>query len=134
MLKIYKAFFLIGIALITKTTVHAQVTDSIPVSVDVELEQLLNAKTPKQYVIADIKVTGTQSFDAGLITSISGLAVGDKVMLPGADNFSRAIANLWKQNLISNVEIYFDKLVGNNLYIEISITERPRLTNFKYKG
>jgi outer membrane protein insertion porin family len=144
MLKIYKVFFLIGIALITKITVNAQITsdsipitvtpDSIPVSVNVDLEQIFNAKTPKQYVISDIKVTGTQSFDPGLIISISGLAVGDKVMLPGADNFSKAINNLWKQNLISNVEIYFDRLVGNNLYIEISITERPRLTNFKYKG
>lgn len=135
MLKIYKAFFLIGIAIFTRITVNAQVpADSIPVSVDVDLEQIFNAKTPKQYVIADIKVTGTQSFDPGLIISISGLSVGDKVMLPGADNFSKAIANLWKQNLISNVEIYFDKLIGNNLYVEISITERPRLTNFKYKG
>ena len=55
-------------------------------------------------------------------------------MIPGADNFSRAITNLWKQNLISNVEIYFTKLVGKNLSVEISITERPRLSSFKFKG
>ncbi|MEJ7673058.1 MAG: hypothetical protein WKF59_10175 [Chitinophagaceae bacterium] len=91
-------------------------------------------KLPQQYIIANIKVTGTQSFDANLIVSISGLAVGDKVMIPGTDAFSKAINNLWKQNLISNVEIYFTRLVGNSLDIEISITERPRLSNYKFVG
>jgi outer membrane protein insertion porin family len=41
---------------------------------------------------------------------------------------------LWKQNLISNVEIYFTQLVDKNLSIEINITERPRLSNFKFRG
>jgi len=142
MLKIYKAFFLVGIALFTTTIAHAQIpsdtskvsVDTNKVSVNVDLEQIFNSKTPKEYTIAEIKVTGAQSFDPSLITSISGLAVGDKVMIPGADNFSRAITNLWKQNLISNVEIYFTQLVDKNLYVEISITERPRLSSFKFKG
>ena len=135
MLNIYKAFFLFGIALFSKTIAIAQVpSDSTPVSVNVDLEQIFNSKTPKEYTIADIKVVGAQSFDPSLITSISGLAVGDKVMIPGADNFSRAINNLWKQNLISDVEIYFTKLEDKNLYVEISITERPRLSSFKFKG
>ena len=55
-------------------------------------------------------------------------------MIPGTDFFSKAIANLWKQNLISNVEIYFTHLEGKNLSVEIDITERPRLINFKFKG
>ncbi len=133
--KLYKTFCLVVIAFITTQTANAQFSkDTIPVSVDVDLEQILNAKSPKEYTIAAIKVTGTQSFDQNLIVSISGLALGDKVMLPGTDAFSKAINNLWKQNLISNVEIYFTRLIGKNLHIEIAITERPRLANFKFKG
>ncbi|MEP6597229.1 MAG: POTRA domain-containing protein, partial [Ginsengibacter sp.] len=135
MLKIYKAFLLVGIALFSKTIAIAQVPlDTNKVSVNVELEQIFNSKTPKEYTIAEIKVSGAQSFDPNLVISISGLAVGDKVMIPGADNFSKAITNLWKQNLISDVEIYFTKLVDKNLSVEISITERPRLSNFKFTG
>lgn len=135
MLKIYKAFFITSIVLFTNTALQAQIIkDTTPVSVNVELEQIFNNKSPKQYTISDIKVTGTQSFDQNLIVSISGLAVGDKVMIPGTDNFSKAITNLWKQNLISDVEIYFTKLVDKNLSVEISITERPRLSSFKFKG
>src|SRR5437868_1876019 len=132
--KIYRIFFFAALAFLAKTT-NAQIgKDSFPSSVNVELENIFNAKTPQQYTIAAIKVTGTQSFDANLIVSISGLAIGDKVMIPGTDAFSKAINNLWKQNLISNVEIYFTRLIGKNLYVEINLTERPRLSNFKFIG
>jgi outer membrane protein insertion porin family len=134
MSKIYRIFFFVVIVLITKTTSAQIGKDTVPTSVNVELENIFNSKTPKEYTIAAIKVTGTQSFDANLIVSISGLAVGDKVMIPGSDAFSKAINNLWKQNLISNVEIYFTSLIGKNLYVEINITERPRVSNFKFVG
>ena len=133
--KIYKILFLVVVAVTAKTNANSQVVnDSVPVSVNVALENIFNAKSPKEYIISDIKVMGTTSFDPNLIISISGLAVGDKVMIPGGDNFSKAITNLWKQNLVSNVEIYFTNLVGNKLSVEINITDRPSLTNFKFKG
>lgn len=132
--KIYRIFFFVVIVFLTKTTKAQIEKDSVPPSVNVDLENIFNSKTPKEYRIAALKVTGTQSFDANLIVSISGLAVGDKVMVPGADAFSKAINNLWKQNLISNVEIYFTRLIGKDLDVEISITERPRLSNFKFIG
>src|SRR5450432_4890282 len=119
MLRIYRVFLLIGIALFTKITGSAQITQDTPrVSVNVDLEQIFNAKTPKEYIISDIKVTGTKSFDQNLIISISGLAVGDKVNVPGGDNFSKAITNLWKQSLVSDVQIYFTNLSGNKLRSE----------------
>ena len=82
-----------------------------------------------------ITVTGNKSFDPNLFISISGLSVGDKVQIPGTDAFSKAITKFWKQNLIANVEVYFTKLVGNErLYVELAITERPRLADFKFIG
>jgi outer membrane protein insertion porin family len=60
--------------------------------------------------------------------------VGDKVMIPGGDNFSKAIINLWNQHLFSNVQIYFTKLEGNKLFIEIHVSERPALSKFNIIG
>ena len=132
--KIYKILFLVVVIVTAKTNATSQVVnDSVPVSVNVPLENIFNAKSPKQYVISDIKVTGT-TFDPNLIISISGLAVGDKVTIPGGDNFSKAISNLWKQNLVSDVQIYFTDLVDDKLSVEINITDRPSLTTFKFKG
>ncbi len=142
--QIYKISLLIVIAITTKTFVFAQVNndtipakismDTLPTSINPELENIFNAKSPKEYIISAIKVTGSSSFDPNLIISISGLAVGDKVVLPGGDNFAKAINNLWKQNLVSNVEIFLTNLTGKNLSVELHITDRPTLTNFKFKG
>jgi outer membrane protein insertion porin family len=151
---IYKILFLIAISFTARTVVSAQIVkdsvsrgnvntdsipsisvnkDTIPSSVNVELENIFNAKAPKQYTISKITVTGT-TFDPNLIISISALAIGDKITLPGGDAFANAITNLWKQNLVSNVEIYLTNLKGDDLSIEINVTDRPVLSNFKFKG
>lgn len=133
MQRIYTRIFFIATILICSETLLAQ-TDTIPVSVDPALQDILNAKFPKEYTIAGITVTGTKAFDPNLIISISGLAVGDKVQIPGTDVFAKAITKLWRQSLIADIEIYFTKLVGRDLYVEFAVTERPRLSDFKFVG
>ena len=132
MQRIYKGFF-IAILLFSSQFVSAQ-NDTIPVSVNPALQEIFTSKTPKEYTIAGITVIGTRAFDENLIISISGLAVGDKVQIPGTDVFGKAIAKLWRQSLISNIEITFTRLEGRDLYIQFTITERPRLASFKFVG
>ncbi len=134
--RIYQNFLLILVTLIVSNTVVAQIAADTtkPVSINPELVDIFNSKTPKEYIIGGITVAGNKGFDANLIISISGLAVGDKVQLPGSDAFSKAINKLWKQNLIADVEIFFTKLINKQLYIEIAITERPRLSDFRFLG
>src|SRR5437764_282978 len=121
----------------TDTTAQRVTTDTTvqPVtSLDAELLNILNQKTPQKYKIAAIKITGNKYFDEALLISVSGLNVGDEITLPGADNFSKAITKLWAQNYFSDVTIYITKLEGTNIYLEINVTERPRLSNFSFKG
>jgi len=132
--------FLAGIIISASfsNTLRAQTTDTThPVSVNPELQNILTAKIPKEYIIAGVKVVGTKYLDESLLLSISGINVGDQVSLglgaPG-ESFSKAVLNLWKQSLFSNVQIYLVRLEGKNLYVEIDVTERPRLSNFYFKG
>ncbi len=111
-----------------------QKTDTVPDSIDPELINITSSRSPKEYTIAGIKVTGTQRYDEQLLVSISGLSVGDKIVIPGGDNFSKAITNLWNQRLFSNVQIFFTKLEGSNLYIEIMVFERPALSKYYFRG
>lgn len=99
-----------------------------------ELSQIFHQKYPKEYTIAGIDVIGTKAFDPNLIISISGLAVGDKIKIPGTDVFSNAIEKLWRQNLVSNIYINLTRLEGSNLYLEIELTERPRLLQINLIG
>ena len=134
MQRIYQNVLFIVIVAFSSSQARAQVADTTPVSINPQLMEIFNSKLPKTYIIGGITVTGTKSFDPNLIISISGLAVGDKVQIPGSDAFSKAINKLWKQNLIADIQIYFTNLVGNSLFVELAVTERPRLSDVKFIG
>jgi outer membrane protein insertion porin family len=131
--RIYQNAFLIAVLFLSSQQLFAQGDTTVPVSVDPLLQDIYTSK-PKPYKIAGITVKGTKSFDQNLIISISGLAVGDVVQIPGTDVFGKAIAKLWKQSLVSDAQINFTRLSGSDLYVEIEITERPRLSDFKITG
>jgi outer membrane protein insertion porin family len=129
----YKGILFIVALLVSSQQLVAQ-HDTVPTSVDPALFEIYKSKFPKEYNLAGIKVVGTRAFDENLIISISGLAVGDKVMLPGSDAFGKAINKLWKQNLIADVQVYLTKVVDRDIYIELAIKERPRLASFFFQG
>lgn len=106
--------------------------DTTITSIDADLLNIFNQKTPKKYKVSAIKVTGNRFFDENLLISIANINVGDEVTIPGGDNFSKAITKLWGQNYFSDVEIYITKLQGKNIDIEIAVTERPRLSKFHF--
>ena len=128
--RIYQNAFLLLLFALTNTLAQAQ-TDT---SQRHAFEEMYNTRYAKPYIIAGINVTGTKAFDPNLIISISGLAVGDVVQIPGTDVFSKAIEKLWNQSLVSNVDILFSKIVGDSIYIDINLTERPRLIEYNFIG
>jgi len=131
----FTPFYLLLFSLLIAGLVNAQQkTDTLPTSIDPELINLSTSTVAKEYTIAGIKISGTKYLDEQLLLSISGLTVGDKIVIPGGDNFSKAINNLWKQNLFENIQVFYTKLEGTNLFIEINVSEMPRLSNFSFKG
>ncbi|MDE3252463.1 MAG: outer membrane protein assembly factor, partial [Bacteroidota bacterium] len=138
MQKVYKILVLAFITSLLSVSARSQQTtthsDTTITSIDADLLNIFNQKTPRKYRIAAIKVTGNKFFDENLLISIANISVGDEVTIPGGDNFSKAITKLWGQNYFSDVEIYVTKLVGKDIDIEIAVTERPRLSKFYFKG
>lgn len=109
--------------------------DTLPLtSLNPDLLNIFNQNIAKKYKITDIKVTGNNYFDQNLLLSIAGLNIGDEVSIPGGDNFSKAINKLWSQNYFSDVAIYITSLKGNNITLEVNVTERPRLSRFEFRG
>ncbi len=88
----------------------------------------------QEYTIGGITVTGIQYLDADLLQSVAGLSVGTKVKLPNDPTISRAIRNLWKQDLFSDVQILIDRYVGDRIFLIISVEERPRLSKKNFAG
>ncbi|MBL7764505.1 MAG: outer membrane protein assembly factor [Chitinophagaceae bacterium] len=90
--------------------------------------------TSNEYTLAAITVSGSKYLDEELLISISGLSQGDKIKLPNDPKIAKAIQNLWKQNLFSNIEINIDRIQEDKIFLDIHITERPRLSKFNFKG
>ncbi len=90
--------------------------------------------TPDVYNIGGIRIAGSKFIDNELLISISGLSPGDNVTLPYDPNISKAVRNIWKQNLFSDINIEAERFVGDKIFLVINITERPRLSKFNFKG
>ncbi|MCC7029163.1 MAG: outer membrane protein assembly factor [Chitinophagaceae bacterium] len=97
-----------------------------------EKQKYLNKES--DYIIGGVKVSGSKYLDDELLISISGLAPGDKIKLPSDPKITKAIQNLWKQNLFSDIEINAERIDGDKIFLDIHITERPRLSKFNFKG
>ena len=56
--------------------------------------------TPSQYEIAGIRVDGVDNYDDNIIIGYSGLAVGQRIDIPG-DDIKAAAKRFWRQGLFS---------------------------------
>lgn len=112
------------IALLLPVFVFSQTNDTIPI---------VKYAEPKDYEIGGIKVTGANFSDDNAIIAIAGLKVGDKIRVPGEDIF-KAIKSLWKLRLFTDIQIYQEKLIGDVIFLEIVVQERPRLSQHSFKG
>lgn len=93
----------------------------------------LNYVNPPEYTIAGIEVTGLNVLDKNAIISLSGLRIGDRIKIPG-DDISGAIRKLWNHGLVGDVQIGVERIEGDDVYLNLYLSERPRLTGFYFTG
>jgi outer membrane protein insertion porin family len=92
-----------------------------------------NAQNGKKYIIGGIEVIGETSFSKQTIVTYSGLRVGEEVIIPG-DKVSNAIKKLWNSNLFNNIEIFINRVEGNQAFLEIRLDDLPELNEVKING
>src|SRR5690554_2472873 len=95
--------------------------------------QKVDYTEPKEYEIGPIMVNGADNFDHNAIKLIAGLKQGEKINIPG-DKISKAIKNLWNEELFSDVTINLDNVIGNVAYLSIDLRPRPKLSRFRFTG
>lgn len=88
---------------------------------------------PKVYEIGAVKISGAKFSDDNAIRTLSGLRAGDKVQIPGP-KINKAIRALMNLKLFSNVQIVSEKTIGEIIFLDIQVTERPRLIGWSYSG
>jgi outer membrane protein insertion porin family len=88
---------------------------------------------PIEYEIGAITVSGVRYLDEKVLIALTNLSVGEKIRVPG-DKISKAIENLWKQGLLSDIKIVATRIQDKKIFLELRLQERPRLSRFSFNG
>ena len=115
--------------LIVSTSIMAQESDVLTIGQEMNFDY----SKPKKYEIGAVRIEGADNYDHNAVRLIAGLRPGQMITIPGND-ISKAISNLWKEQLFSNVEIFAEKEIAGVIYLVIKITPRPKLSRYKFKG
>jgi len=89
--------------------------------------------SPTTYEIAGLRVEGAENYDDNIVLGYSGLAIGQKVDIPG-DDLKAAAKRFWRQGLFSKVQISVEKICGNKAWLLISLRQQPRVSRVTYSG
>ena len=91
------------------------------------------AGTARQCEIAGLAVKGVEGYEDYVLTSLSGLEVGQRIDVPGSE-ITEAVKRYWNHGLFSKVSIVADSLVGDKIYLCIHLALRPRVSMINYSG
>ncbi|MDC0098835.1 MAG: outer membrane protein assembly factor BamA [Crocinitomicaceae bacterium] len=88
---------------------------------------------PQKYEIGPIRVEGADNYDHNAIKLLAGLRSGQTITLPG-EAISKAIKNLWVEDIFSDVEIIATDEIAGVIYMTIKVAPRPKLSRFRFVG
>ena len=83
--------------------------------------------------IKGIAVSGVEDYEDYMLTSISGLSIGQKITVPG-NEITEAVKRYWRHGLFSEVKIAADSIIGEDIYLHIYLKTRPRVSTINYIG
>jgi len=86
-----------------------------------------------KYILADVAVVGKISYNQQTVVTFAGLEKGQDVTVPG-EEISNAIKKLGKLGLFSEIDFYVNRIDGDSIYLELNITELPKLSEVKFAG
>lgn len=91
------------------------------------------AGNPRSVTIGGLAISGIEGYEDYMLLSISGLAEGQQITLPG-NEITDAVKRYWRHGLFSEVSIAADSLVGDKVYLHIYLKARPRVSTINYIG
>jgi outer membrane protein insertion porin family len=118
---------LILFLLLVATTVplYAQITIGNDIGIDYA--------NPKEYEIGGITFSGLKYMDQNVLLMLSGLTVGDRIMVPG-ERITNSVRKLWDQGFFEDIRISVTGIYAEKIFLEIYLKERPRLAKFAING
>ena len=123
------SFILFCFGCLALATPLAAQSDSLPLPGP----SVFDYSEPQEFEIGGIKIEGAYFAEENAIIGVTGLTVGQEVRIPGPD-IPRAIKNLWRLRLFTNVSIEEEKTIGNVIFLIVRVEERPRFLRHSFTG
>lgn len=95
--------------------------------------QAPTTENSSSYTLGGLTVLGAEFTDAQAIKLFSALQIGQEITIPG-EEITRAIRNLWAQDLFADIAVELAEVRDNRAYIVIRVDELPRLTRYTFQG
>jgi outer membrane protein insertion porin family len=95
--------------------------------------EVMDYEHPKEYVIADVTVSGIEFIQKEVLVSLSGLKKGNTITLPG-DEVTDVLKKFWSQGLFADAMISATQIRNDSVWIDIYLTERPRMSRLTMVG
>ncbi|MDR1937879.1 MAG: outer membrane protein assembly factor BamA, partial [Tannerellaceae bacterium] len=113
----------------------AQESDTVTVVEAPAETPVISYSFAKRYKIADIKVSGLKKdmYEDFTIIGLSGLSVGDVITVPGED-ITATVKRFWRHGLFSDVKVLATKIEDDQIWLEIQLKQRPRISTVNYTG
>ena len=122
---------LLAMASMSQASMHAQGTYTS--NDTIYNPKIIFTASPTQYEIAGIRVEGVDNYDETIIIGYSGLAVGQRVDIPG-DDIKAAAKRFWRQGLFSKVQIQVEKIYQDQAWLVFNLRQQPRVSQVNYNG
>lgn len=90
---------------------------------------------PKKYIIGGINVSGVKYLSQEQIISVTGLRVGDEIVIPSVD-LSDVLKRILAQRYFSDASINIDSLSTgkDTVFLGLKLVEKPRVSQWVFNG
>ena len=95
--------------------------------------RVMDYSNPKDYVIADVTVSGIEFIQKEVLVSLSGLKAGNTISIPG-DDVTEVLKKFWKQGLFSDAKITATQIRNDSVWLDIYLTEQSRMSRLTLNG
>src|ERR1044071_530050 len=87
---------------------------------------VVDYNAPREYTLVKVNFIGAVNLNPDILVLISGLPVGDKIMIPG-EKTADAIDNIWREGLVDDISITVNKIEGDYVWLDMNIVEKPMI-------
>ncbi|MXV38574.1 BamA/TamA family outer membrane protein [Flavobacteriaceae bacterium Ap0902] len=85
------------------------------------------------YKLGGLEISGGTPYSTNQVLRFTGLEIGEEIEIPGS-KINNAIKKLWRQNLFSDVELFAERVVGDEIFLRLNLVALSKINDVEFVG